>query len=92
MNGQEAVVKLLLQNGAEIESKDNYKAWTPLSLAARLGHKAVVKLLLQNGAEVESKDNNGRTPLSIAAENGQEAMVELLLQNGAKPVPAISNS
>ena len=48
--GHEAVVKLLLEKGADVESKDDV-GQTPLSWAARGGHKAVVKLLLEKGAE-----------------------------------------
>ena len=56
--GHEAVVKLLLEKGAEPESKDNDYGRTPLSWAAGSGHEAVVKLLLEKGAELESKDTN----------------------------------
>ena len=51
MQGQEAVVELLLQKGAEVESKNKW-GWTPLSIAAEHGQKAVVELLLQNGAKL----------------------------------------
>ena len=81
--GQELVVQRLLQNGAEVESKNKWGR-TPLSIAMSHGQKAVVELLLQEGAEVESKDKWGQTPLSIAAGNGHEAVVELLLQKGAE--------
>jgi ankyrin repeat protein len=46
----EAVVKLLLEKGAELETKDKDYGWTPLSWAALGGHEAVVKLLLEKGA------------------------------------------
>ena len=49
-NGHEAVVKLLLEEGAELETKSN-NGWTPLFYAAENGHKAVVKLLLEKGAK-----------------------------------------
>ena len=81
--GHEAVVKLLLEKGADVESKDRDYGQTPLSWAAEKGHEAVVKLLLEKGADVESKDKDGRTPLSWAAENGHEAVVKLLLEKGA---------
>jgi hypothetical protein len=83
-NGYEAVVKLLLEKGAELESKDNRYGQTPLSWAAGSGHEAVVKLLLEKGAELESKSRNGQTPLSWAAEDGHEAVVKLLLEKGAE--------
>jgi ankyrin repeat protein len=44
MNGHEAVVKLLLEKGAELESKD-WEDQAPLSWAAGSGHEAVVKPL-----------------------------------------------
>jgi ankyrin repeat protein len=78
------MVKLLLEKGAELESKDK-SGRTPLSRAAADGREAVVKLLLEKGAELESKDlGDGRTPLSWAAANGHEAMVKLLLEKGAE--------
>ena len=82
--GLGAVVKLLLDKGADLESKDDKYGQTPLSWAAENGREAVVKLLLDKGADLESKDKkNGWTPLSWAAENGREAVVKLLLDKGA---------
>ena len=52
-------MKLLLEKGADVESKDQY-GQTPLSWAAENGHEAVVKLLLEKGADVESKDRLAR--------------------------------
>jgi ankyrin repeat protein len=84
--GQEVVVRLLLENGADVKSKDGSDGRMPLSRAATNGHEAVVKLLLEKGADPESKDHYyGRTPLSWAAENGHEAVVKLLLEKGADP-------
>lgn len=51
-SGHEVVVKLLLEKGTELESK-NGSSQTPLSGAAWGGHKAVVKLLLEKGAKLE---------------------------------------
>jgi ankyrin repeat protein len=46
--GHEAVVKLLIDNGANV--KDIYGS-IALESAARGGHEAIVKLLIDNGAE-----------------------------------------
>jgi ankyrin repeat protein len=50
-------VKLLLEKGAELETKDSSKR-TPLSYATENRHEAVVKLLLEKGAELETKDSS----------------------------------
>ncbi|KAK5002004.1 hypothetical protein LTR28_011951, partial [Elasticomyces elasticus] len=71
-NGQGAVVRLLLEKGADADSKDS-KGHTPLSEAAEEGHEAVVRLLLEMGANAESKDSKDQTPLLMAADKGHEA-------------------
>ena len=81
--GLAAVVRLLIEKGAELESKDR-EGRTPLSWAAVNGHEDVVRLLLERGAEFELKDSKGRTPLSWAAENGHKGVVWLLLEKGAE--------
>jgi hypothetical protein len=67
MNGHEAVVKLLLDKAAALETKNIYSK-TPLLWAAQNGHEAVVKLLLDKGAVLETKDNYSLTPLWWAAQ------------------------
>ncbi|OKO97966.1 Ankyrin repeat domain-containing protein 50 [Penicillium subrubescens] len=82
--GHRAVVKLLLENGADIEARDSDYGQTPLLWATESGHEAVVKLLLEKGADFKAKDSKyGRTPLLWAAERGDEAVVKLLLEKGA---------
>ncbi|OAQ99952.1 hypothetical protein LLEC1_04023 [Akanthomyces lecanii] len=76
------IVKLLLENGANVEVKDE-DGRTALSYIAEQGHEAIVKILLEKGANVEAKDRNGQTPLSWAAEKGHEAIVKMLLEKGA---------
>ncbi|OWT42470.1 NACHT and ankyrin domain protein [Pochonia chlamydosporia 170] len=72
-NECEAVVKLLLDRGADIEAKDGVYNRTPLLWAAEKGHEAVAKLLLDRGANIKAKDGvYDRTPLSWAAANGHE--------------------
>jgi ankyrin repeat protein len=76
------VVKLLLEKGAKLETKDN-NSQTLLSQAAENGHEAVVKLLLEKGAKLETKDKGGRTLLLYTVGNGYDAAVKLLLaKNG----------
>ena len=46
-NGYLEVVKLLIENGADVSAKDNYA----LRWASRYGHLEVAKLLIENGAK-----------------------------------------
>ncbi|KFY78498.1 hypothetical protein V498_09097, partial [Pseudogymnoascus sp. VKM F-4517 (FW-2822)] len=80
--GHESVVKLLLDNGANMKEQEN-DGRPPLSLAVWIGQEAVVEVLLKEGANIDAQDRYGWTALSLAARSGQEAAVELLLNNGA---------
>ena len=71
------VAKLLLENSAEVNSRDD-RGRTPLSWAAAGGHDAVVTLLLQEGAVVDSRHDMGLTPLSWAAKKGHDPVMMLL--------------
>lgn len=61
-SGHDAVVKLLLDKGTELETKDSYDQ-TPLSWAAQSGHDAVVKLLLDKGANISMENKSDWTAL-----------------------------
>ncbi|KAA8649638.1 uncharacterized protein ATNIH1004_002309 [Aspergillus tanneri] len=79
--GHEQVVRMLLEQGVDVESKDNEQGRTLLSWASSNGHVAVVKVLLGKGANVESRDSQySRTPLSWAAQNTHSAVLGLLLE------------
>ncbi|KAL8403138.1 hypothetical protein RB594_008411 [Gaeumannomyces avenae] len=82
-NGNKAVIKLLLDKGAAVETKDSEYLWTPLSWAAGNGHEAVAKLLIEQGANIKAKDRYEYTPLHLAAGNGHEAVARLLIEQGA---------
>jgi len=80
-DGNDGVVRFLLEQGdVTLNRPDNYGR-TPLSRAAENGQDRVVRLLLGQGDLGPDKpDNNSRTPLSWAAENGNAGVVRLLLE------------
>lgn len=84
-NGHEAVVKLLLKNGANTDSMYyDEKSQTPLMCAVRSGHEKIAKLLLESGSLVDCPDKRSSySPLSWAAAKGYENVVKILLENGA---------
>jgi ankyrin repeat domain-containing protein 50 len=79
----EAVAQFLLQNGAEVDSRDD-TGITPLMYAAKAGHVAPIQLLIEAKANIDIQDNNGNAPLHWAAADGQEEAVQLLILRGAK--------
>ncbi|KAL8325257.1 hypothetical protein RB597_008493 [Gaeumannomyces tritici] len=83
-NGHEAVARLLIEMGADIEAKSSDGGYTPLHQAAQNGHEAVARLLIEMGADIEAKSSDGGyTPLHQAAQNGHEAVARLLAELGA---------
>lgn len=82
MTGPAQVVKTLIDQGANINTKVN-DGMTPLHVAATNGHEDVANLLIAEGADINAKGNNGGTPLHFAAMNGFNGVVKLLIIKGA---------
>ncbi|KAH8743702.1 ankyrin repeat protein [Hyaloscypha sp. PMI_1271] len=82
-NRYEAVVRLLIEKGADKEAKDN-DSWTPLHLAAKRGGGAVIRLLaIELGTNIESEDNDHWTSRYRGPANMHVAIVKLLIEAGA---------
>ncbi|KAL6812416.1 hypothetical protein J3E69DRAFT_121560 [Trichoderma sp. SZMC 28015] len=79
--GHEAIVKLLLDKGADSNAIDKF-SYAPLYMAVGSGQKAIIKLLLEKGANTEAI-SGGQTPLHVAVSIPHEAAIKLLLDEGA---------
>ncbi|KAK4182277.1 hypothetical protein QBC35DRAFT_518914 [Podospora australis] len=79
-NGHQAVVKLLLDGGADPNYEDD-KGRAPLLYAAEGGHEDVIKLLLVEKASINAQDRIRTTALHWAAGRRHEAVMSLLLKN-----------
>lgn len=78
----ETIVRLLLDHGAKLETRNDF-GQTLLSLASRRGEKDRVKTLLAAGADWSIRDIWGRTPLGAALFAGHNDVVQLLRSKGA---------
>lgn len=82
-NGDEIMVRLLLEKGADIEARSPSNG-TPLICAAEGKHEAIVNFLLMNGADANAEDDFGWKPLHRALVNrGGERVAQMLLTHGA---------
>ena len=76
-------VKALLEQGVDVNAKDN-DGYTALFFAALKGHTDTVKALLEQGADVNAKTNDGLTALLAAKTMGHEEIIRMLKKAGAK--------
>jgi serine/threonine-protein phosphatase 6 regulatory ankyrin repeat subunit B len=81
VQGNPDIVKLLLDNGADMNAKDE-KGNTALFHASGRGHAEIVEMLLDNEADMNAKDKNGQTALIEASEKGHAEIVVMLLEKG----------
>ena len=79
--GDTALVKKLLDEGADVNAKDN--GFTLLMKAATEGYLKTAKLLIDNKAEIDARSNEGGTALIAASMGGYTKIVELLVNAGA---------
>ena len=81
-SGHEEIVKVLMDNGVDVNTKDDY-GFTPISYAALKGHDGIVDLLIENGAIVDVRNNWGGTALAQAVYFGHIEIAKTLIDHGA---------
>lgn len=80
--GDESLVRMLLQAGANANARNDHGV-PPISLAASRGHVAVVEQLLSARANPNTTVRRGETPLMAAARAGSLESVKALIARGA---------
>ncbi|GER27037.1 ankyrin repeat family protein [Striga asiatica] len=85
--GHNEIVTLLLENGADVNSR-NYSGQTALMQACRYGHWEVVQTLLLHRCNVSRADYlNGRTALHFASVNGHIRCIRLVIADFVPSAP-----
>ncbi|KAB2103885.1 hypothetical protein AG0111_0g7872 [Alternaria gaisen] len=83
---QEAIVRLLISHGADVNSAPGlFHGRTALQAACKKGNEKIVDLLLENGADVNEDvaPVDGQSSLAYAVEAGGFGIVKKLLDRGA---------
>jgi ankyrin repeat protein len=89
--GKLAIVKLLLEKGADVNARVE-EGWTVLHCVAVSGDAGVLQILLDNGAlhlidVTATRGDPGDTPLHRAAEWNRLAVAQMLVESGAAVNP-----
>merc|ERR1712087_1095529 len=81
---KEVAFKYLIDQGADIDVKDNDGETSMHYWAGGKGLTVkVADILIKNGISIDAKDNRGFTPLMLAAHRGKEGKVKYLIDKGA---------
>lgn len=75
------MVKLLIENGAEINPRGyDSNHFTPLMIATMNNQTKIAKLLIEKGADTKAKYKNGRTFLDFADDKYKKQLKYFLFQ------------
>lgn len=80
VNGNFAIIKLLIDNGANPDVQDN-EGHTPLIKSIECGHEHLVKFFLNNGADPDVSDMDNNTALHWAIMTESIIAIEALLSS-----------
>ena len=86
------IVKMLIEHGADVNTRFPYKNWTLLMFAVDNGFTESVKILLANGADAGAKDKDGKTALDLAKEKGRGKIVKLLESHKPVKSPMVADN
>jgi hypothetical protein len=84
--GMHRYVKVLIEDGSEIDARDDEGA-TALLLATAINHFETAEQLLNAGADIDAADIEGATPLTQAAWRGYVKLLKLLIARHASLDP-----
>lgn len=91
MHGHGKIVRLLIDNGADVEAADR-NGMTALMVAAYVDDVSMVQLLLEAGADSEAEDEDGKTALTFATEHQPVSLgavaLALVLVADRQPFPS----
>lgn len=94
LQGNPAIARVLLEHGAEVDTKGD-DGTTALMIAAHAGNIPLVKLLLEGGADKSLTNNNGATAADQALAKGFSEAAALVSEgsaSAASPSPAASST
>ena len=77
-------VKSALENGANINYRDNSTDNTPLLIATIREHYTIAEYLIDNGANVNARNKEGRSALNYVYDKGDMDIHDLLIAHGAR--------
>lgn len=86
ISGHLKIVKILIENGANVNTVSSYRNYTPLLAACEEGNLDIVKLLFENGADIHIKISEFENAISISSSKGHYAIVEYLLEQNVEPL------
>ena len=85
-NGSLDIVKLLAENGADLNKKAS-NGISPIDIAFQNDHLDIMKYLIEQGADINSTDNDGMSLISkaiVKKSKDSVDLVEYLIEKGAK--------
>ena len=73
------VIRLLLQNGADVNRQDGWDN-TAVHWATKQNNPEVVAMFVENGASIHIRNNQGYQPIDLARQNNSVVAVRILQQ------------
>lgn len=77
------IIKLLIDNGADLNDLRCQNKASPLHRAIQNDQKNAVVILVSNGADIRARDSDNNTPLHMAAMRSDRDVIALLISKGA---------
>ncbi len=80
---QDAMLRYLVEQGADLSVRDTHFGRTALHFCAEQGMYSTIEYLLDQGMDINAQDYDKNTPLHLAVDSHKKKAIRLLLEKGS---------
>jgi ankyrin repeat protein len=81
-HGSVECLKILIENGADLNCRSIQKSETPVQIAVRVRNRVIYDILTSHDVDLTLRNKDGETALFYAVRNNDEALIDDLVKRG----------
>ena len=78
------MAEVLKEHNVDLNARPDIEGWTPLHVAAAMGHIQMINLLVNEGASLVAINNDDKMPINVAADGDIKYILQQKMTEAGK--------